>query len=72
MVAPHVSEVRTPQADPQITVTGHVKKNGRGTEMVVFKLRFLLIEITCIVPIPYEDAETVGVHLKFAVVANGK
>ncbi len=63
----HVPPPPLPRTDePQVTVTGVYKDNGK-TEMVVFTIQVLLLDITCIVPIPAKGTTTVPVHLKFSL-----
>ena len=50
---------------PQIVVTGRVKENGVGSEILCFDIRLGPVTLVCIANIPDEDQDTAPVYVKF-------
>lgn len=50
---------------PQIIVTGKIKENGVGNELLCFDIRLGPLTLVCIANIPDEDSDTAPVYVKF-------
>lgn len=50
---------------PQIVVTGRVKENSVGSEMLCFNIKLGPVTLVCIANIPDEDQDTAPVYVKF-------
>lgn len=50
---------------PQITVTGRIKENGQGSEILCFDIRLGPMTLVCIANIPDEGSDTAPVYVKF-------
>jgi len=52
--------------DPQIIVEGNLK-HGPTSDIIVFKLRLLIIDLTCVVTVPPEGETKAPVYVKFRI-----
>ena len=52
---------------PQITVTGRIKENDHGNELLCFDIRLGALTLVVIANIPDEDSDTAPVYVKFKV-----
>jgi len=52
---------------PQITVTGRVKENSVGSEVLCFDIRLGPMTLVVIANIPDEDQDSAPVYVKFKV-----
>lgn len=52
---------------PQITVTGRIKENREGNELLCFDIRLGPMTLVVIANIPDEDSDTAPVYVKFKV-----
>jgi len=52
---------------PQIIVTGRIKENDKGNELLCFDIRLGPLTLVCIANIPDEDKDTAPVYVKFKV-----
>jgi hypothetical protein len=52
---------------PQITVTGRVKENSVGSEVLCFNIKLGPMTLVCIANIPDEDQDEAPVYVKFKV-----
>ena len=50
---------------PQITVTGRIKENDVGNELLCFDIRLGPMTLVVIANIPDEDSDTAPVYIKF-------
>lgn len=55
---------------PQITVTGRIKENGVGNELLCFDIRLGPMTLVVIANIPDEDCDTAPVYVKFKMNTN--
>jgi hypothetical protein len=53
--------------DPQIVVTGRLKENKVGAEIITFSIRLGLFQLVCIVNVPSEGETEAPVYVKFTV-----
>ena len=49
----------------QVTVTGRIKENGAGSEILCFDIRLGPVTLVCIANIPDEGQNTAPVYVKF-------
>lgn len=54
------------KSDPQVILSGLLKRGGRS-DVIVFTLPLALLELTCIVTIPEPGSTVVPVYVKFRV-----
>lgn len=52
---------------PQVKVTGNIKENSSGGEIISFYVNLGLFQLICIVNCPQDNQETVPVYVKFAL-----
>jgi hypothetical protein len=52
---------------PQITVTGRIKENSVGSEVLCFDIRLGPMTLVCIANIPDEEQDSAPVYVKFKV-----
>lgn len=54
------------QIDPQIIVPGRLS-HGPNADVIVFRLRFLVIDITCVATVPAEGTDEAPVYVHFRI-----
>ena len=52
--------------DPQIIVEGNLK-HGPTSDIIIFKLRLLIVDLTCVVTIPPDGETKAPVYVKFRI-----
>ena len=52
--------------DPQIIVEGNLR-HGPTADVIVFKLRILIVDVTCVVTIPPDKETKAPVYVKFRI-----
>lgn len=55
---------------PQIVVTGRIKENREGNELLCFDVRLGPLTLVCIANIPDEGEDSAPVYIKFKVHTN--
>lgn len=66
MNTPNGTESAPRRSDPQVVLSG-ILKRGERSDVIVFTLPLALLELTCIVTVPEPGSTVVPVYVKFRV-----